>query len=928
MNRYLVEAGAGCGKTYNLVQTYQDLLLGKNKLFPGSYHAKDILTLTFTKDAAQEMRSRIKDKLPEDLHLSSNKDIQISTFHSFCYQLISDYGNFSKYSNFDSLYDQSVINSLQRKKFQQFFFNHPEHKKLLKHLTLNDVRNITFSNEVLMSQNIKGFYQKQILIYKEQQEKLLFELKNAVYPDNLSDDCWPKLLQSSLSAINTINFNKGKGIRNFAKLNPELLNIAKEYKEFALSPYFNFFKKIDDCNIEIDFYSLLENFVTDYRNSINNEFLSYDTLEQETLELIRSNEEIKNKYKIIIIDEFQDCSPRQINIINELSNEKTGWYLVGDPKQSIYYFRDADLRLFKKVKDLCQLIKLETNYRSSSKVLEYTNKIQNRLFSSKHIYNAPKQSLLSSKTNDDINNTEITYKTYTTDEKDLIPQFVLQEFLKHSDKKIGILCPNWTQLFKISEHLNTHDIQHKTKLSSYFLEHHLTELFITYLLYLKDNTNSEHLVTLKKWGYTNDCFPESATNLSEVLQSFVQDIKAHRWPHYSKWLSLMEHNIHQMETQNALNKYDTSSYYDFLIQNIDQFTSPSLSNNADKQIDLMTIHGSKGLEFDHLILPYLYEKQTPLHLKKVLNKTIQFKYNTEHFNKFLSPYAEYQKREENLQIEYEKNRLFYVALTRAKYSISLYLNENTFTPKTPSKTKPHVLDFIFGAKNKAHYWKNYLDENDTVIEQCALEANEQINVEEPSTPLPTNEIFHYKAITAMNSPSTKQTKETLSQRSQSIENSINFGNQLHFCLEHWNGKPEQLKKTAQDLASENYNFNDFIGFCLSNQNPDWLYFQDTLNNHPQNVLRELPIYYEDKQHSLNGIIDCLLIDPDNSQKATILDWKTSLSQTQLSDEKLEKYFKQLFYYKSSLKKQFKLISIKILFFSWVNDTLTIQEFSE
>ncbi len=97
-------------------------------------------------------------------------------------------------------------------------------------------------------------------------------------------------------------------------------------------------------------------------------------------------EEIRRKYKIVMIDEFQDTDNLQWEIFNALfrDNEKR-LVLIGDPKQSIYRFRGADIEVYFKALDEmknCSISYiLETNYRSEKRVVEALNKIFKGVFS-------------------------------------------------------------------------------------------------------------------------------------------------------------------------------------------------------------------------------------------------------------------------------------------------------------------------------------------------------------------------------------------------------------------------------------------------------------------------------------------------------------------------------------------------------------------
>ncbi len=87
-------------------------------------------------------------------------------------------------------------------------------------------------------------------------------------------------------------------------------------------------------------------------------------------------EKLRLKYKIVLVDEFQDTDPVQWRIINNAFGNSTKHFLlmVGDPKQSIYKFRGGDISTYHKAKSLASRIdSLITNYRASPELMQGLN---------------------------------------------------------------------------------------------------------------------------------------------------------------------------------------------------------------------------------------------------------------------------------------------------------------------------------------------------------------------------------------------------------------------------------------------------------------------------------------------------------------------------------------------------------------------------
>lgn len=110
--------------------------------------------------------------------------------------------------------------------------------------------------------------------------------------------------------------------------------------------------------------------------------LDFDDLLIETYKLFQSREDIKQRwqarYDVILVDEFQDVDHIQYGIIQSLAGTDNQLYVVGDPDQTIYTWRGADVRnitQFESVYPDAQTITLNMNYRSSQLILDAANRL-------------------------------------------------------------------------------------------------------------------------------------------------------------------------------------------------------------------------------------------------------------------------------------------------------------------------------------------------------------------------------------------------------------------------------------------------------------------------------------------------------------------------------------------------------------------------
>jgi ATP-dependent helicase/nuclease subunit A len=136
------------------------------------------------------------------------------------------------------------------------------------------------------------------------------------------------------------------------------------------------------------FITALQKYLDDQKTESNT--LSFDDLEMRALNLLKNNPQVLQKcqkrYKQIMVDEFQDTNERQRQLIYLLAGGHadklggTSLFVVGDPKQSIYRFRGAEVQVFAKVRQEIKAmggkdIVLDQNFRSTNKVVNLCNHV-------------------------------------------------------------------------------------------------------------------------------------------------------------------------------------------------------------------------------------------------------------------------------------------------------------------------------------------------------------------------------------------------------------------------------------------------------------------------------------------------------------------------------------------------------------------------
>lgn len=179
--------------------------------------------------------------------------------------------------------------------------------------------------------------------------------------------------------------DKKRLLRSIAKALKIDLNIAfiaseiSKYKNSILSPQ----QVVDTA--ELPDYKKIANIYVEYQKNIEeNNLVDFDDLLMLTYKILKENDalrkETSNRYKYIMVDEYQDTNELQFQLLELLSSEHNNLCVVGDDDQSIYGWRGANIRNilefadnFKDAKVACKTVKLETNYRSTEPILKAAN---------------------------------------------------------------------------------------------------------------------------------------------------------------------------------------------------------------------------------------------------------------------------------------------------------------------------------------------------------------------------------------------------------------------------------------------------------------------------------------------------------------------------------------------------------------------------
>ncbi len=449
-------------------------------------------------------------------------------------------------------------------------------------------------------------------------------------------------------------------------------------------------KKFDEISTATPYEALMQKIYKLYEQKLDElNAVDFDNIIIKNIEMLRDNLSVRQKYsqrfKYIFIDEYQDTNYPQYMLIKLLSSGKNKICAVGDEDQSIYSFRGADvgnIMKFNSEYDSCKVIKLEQNYRSAQKILDLANSVisKNNFRNKKRLY--------SEKDGGDIN---IIPFSSDYDEAKFIASKIGQMYREKGDiSDVAVLYRTNFQSRIIEENLVKQSVPYKIVGSKKFFDRKEIKDIIAYmrLIFNKNDDVSflravgshpvgigkkliekiQEFAASKSLSYfesvktmlnNNILTDRQAGSLSEFVGIFnglskdedvdkLIDLILSK-SGYMKYLEKLREpgkieNVMELKSVSSTNKLE-----DFL-EKVSLFDYSNKLDDTDSAVKLMTIHASKGLEFNTVFIPGLEEGLFP-------NANL---------------------KESEMDIE-EERRLFYVAITRAK--------ENLFVTYAASRRK-------------------------------------------------------------------------------------------------------------------------------------------------------------------------------------------------------------------------------------------------
>ena len=381
----IVSAGAGSGKTAVLTErVIQKLKKGVN--------IDSLLILTFTNAAASEMKERIRNAIRNNglydqlLKIDSS---YITTFDSFALSIVKKYHYLLNIDDDIKISDDLVLkfkkqeildnifNKLYEKedcKFLKFIGDFTRKDDIvLKHMIL-DIDNkldLRYDKEEYLNNYFNVYYNNTFIdkkieeylnLLKRKQEKIqenLDEIELIVDGDyyfEISEMLKPLLDSQNYEDIkNNLDISLPRLKKGMTNAKPYKEKIGKLLKELRILTTYDsiaeikasIFKTQDYVEIIIFIIQELNNHFAKFKQ--DNKLYNFLDIAKLAIKLVLDfkevKEELKNSFSEILLDEYQDTSDLQEMLIGKISNNNV--YMVGDIKQSIYRFRNANPNLFK-----------------------------------------------------------------------------------------------------------------------------------------------------------------------------------------------------------------------------------------------------------------------------------------------------------------------------------------------------------------------------------------------------------------------------------------------------------------------------------------------------------------------------------------------------------------------------------------------------
>ena len=385
----------------------------------------------------------------------------------------------------------------------------------------------------------------------------------------------------------------------------------------------------------------------------------------------------QERFRYILIDEFQDINPLQYKIIQMLASPQNNLFIVGDDDQAIYGFRGSDpeiMRHFQQDYPNVERVLLNINYRSNSDIVDHANQLI------KHNVNRFDKEVIAQNTSKD--GVRICYfesrQEQTKNIVSLIRQYMRQPGAQYKD--IALIYRTNTHATITAEKLLKEKIpfQMKEKTGNIYNSAVAKDIiaYLTYALYQKDirafyrimnrpvryirrdtvpmkcftmqelvrnNQDKEYVIRnitrfYEQLKFLKGMSPYAAINFIRKgigYDEYLRDKAEETGDSFEKW----EHDLKYI--QESASDFDTLQEWLLYVEHYEENLEQGKKEKEDA-VNIVTMHGSKGLEWPIVIIPDVNEGHIP-HKKAITDAELE-----------------------------EERRMFFVAMTRAKEKLFLF----------------------------------------------------------------------------------------------------------------------------------------------------------------------------------------------------------------------------------------------------------------
>ncbi len=903
-----LEASAGSGKTFALSVRFVALVLMGAKI-------NEILALTFTNKATSEMKERVfKTFLEFDVlengenkaecnelmkMLGKSKDELIALREKYKEEFLRSKLNIYTFDSFFSQIIRSFALNLGLMSDFDIIESQDSYKNFITKLDEEELRALAYY--IVQTKSKSDFLQNLESLYERSCE--IKSIQNAHFPNKT-------FLEKSLSEFITYarnlstdkNYQKNFEFENIEDFftKPIICDLDKKYFVKVIDSEFlqkraEFLQSVKEHFTQMENYriSMLTKLLKHFKearneNNAKQNALTFSDIALKTYELI-SDETNKDLIYFrldgyishLLIDEFQDTNVLQYQILKPIIAElvsgegvkkNRSFFYVGDKKQSIYGFRGGKKELFDKLlKDFPQikLEHLDTNYRSKKIIVDYVNEVfKDKFFDSFLNPSFTLQKSIKEGGYVEVLQNHIPPKSSLHEASGKEVLKIIQKLLEKGVKLSEICILVW--------------INKDATLMKEFLEENDIKAYTQSNVALIDCIGVRVLFEYAKACVLKDEF--SLYFASSILEKELEFITLDLNRSVSEILKYLVHVLKlDLSDVNLIAYLEYASTFDNFFDFLFAPCELKSLQAQDDGVSIMTVHKSKGLEFENLIVLDRLSKKAPD------NETLMFEYDLEQgwevkyrhsARKYLEDqnYNAFLAKREKLQAEDEINCL-YVALTRAKNSLFIVKNDESF-------------------KTFKSYFQNYEEKQIGIIEEQLVKTNEPLeNLEQ---------IENFEEFQKVNLQEVK-VKSHLSSAQ------IHFGLALHEFLQYFDFNTKSNFEFCKQMVYKKYRFYlDDESFNELFKRLTMLLKDESFNALlvGKKLLKEQIITYKGEQKQL----DMLAFD-DN--EAIIIDYKTGLN--------LNEHKKQVLLYKEAIEKILAKTSTKAFLVYVLKDKVDIVE---